>query len=378
MRIAQIAPLYESCPPQLYGGTERVVSWLTEELVKMGHDVTLFASGDSRTAARLVAGSRRALRLDPDVADPIAHHMVLMNKVMREADDFDVLHFHTEYLHFPTFSSGAHPIVTTMHGRQDLPDLAPVYREFAGTPLVSISDDQRRPVPNASWVRTIHHGLPADLLPYGRGDGGYLAFVGRVSPEKGLDRAIRIAREAGIPLKVAAKIDKADEAYFREVLTPLLQEPGMEFLGEINEAQKRDFLGRARALLFPIKWPEPFGLVMIEAMACGTPVLAFRHGSVPEVLEDGLTGAIVTTMEEAHAVLPAVLKLNRRAVRARFEERFSATRMAKDYVALYESLVRQPMALPSQEVIAASLGNPTEPRIELHAAAAMGAPKHTV
>ncbi|MGQ4273999.1 glycosyltransferase family 4 protein [Terrihabitans sp. B22-R8] len=360
MRIAQISPLCESCPPRLYGGTERVVSWLTEELVKMGHEVTLFASGDSRTAARLVPGSKRALRLD-DVQDFYAHHMVLMNRVLREADDFDVLHFHTDYLHFPTFANGIHPVVTTMHGRQDLPDLVPVYKEFAGTPLVSISDDQRRPVPFASWSRTIHHGLPLDLLPFGEGDGGYLAFIGRVSPEKRLDRAILIAREAGIPLRVAAKVDKADKAYYHDVIEPLLKEPGVEFIGEINDAQKKDFLGKARALLFPIDWPEPFGLVMIEAMACGTPVLAFNRGSVPEVMENGLTGYVVETLKEAHEQLPKLLQLDRRAVRKRFEQRFSARRMAEDYVALYESLLRKPISLPSHETIAERLAQQPAP-----------------
>jgi glycosyltransferase involved in cell wall biosynthesis len=355
MRIAQIAPLCESCPPQMYGGTERVVSWLTEELVKMGHEVTLFASGDSLTSARLVAGSKRALRLDENVQDFYAHHMVLMNKVLRHADEFDVLHFHTDYLHFPTFADGNHPIVTTMHGRQDLPDLAPVYREFAGTPLVSISDDQRTPVPFASWAKTIYHGLPKDLLPFGTGEGGYLAFVGRTSPEKGLDRAIEIARKAGIKLKIAAKVDKADKAYFHDVIEPLIDGGEIEFVGEINEVQKRDFLGNARALLFPIRWPEPFGLVMIEAMACGTPVLAFRCGSVPEVMENGLTGFIVDSMDEAHEAVPRLLALDRRAVRERFEQRFTSERMARDYVALYETLMHRP-ALPSRSRIEESLG----------------------
>jgi glycosyltransferase involved in cell wall biosynthesis len=339
MRIAQIAPLYESCPPRLYGGTERVVSYLTEELVRMGHDVTLFAAGDSRTKARLVPGCKRSLRLDPDITDPLAHHMVMMNRVRQRAASFDILHFHTDYLHYSTFASGPHPVVTTQHGRQDLPDLAAVYGEFRDVSLVSISDHQRTFLPEANWVRTIHHGLPPDLLPYGDGDGGYLAFIGRISPEKRLDRAILIAREAGLPLKVAAKVDRADRAYFHEVIEPLLDEPGVEFIGEIDEEQKREFLGRARALLFPIDWPEPFGLVMIEAMACGTPVLAFRCGSVPEVI-DAFTGVTVSTLEEAHDALPRVLALDRRAVRARFEQRFSVGRMAQDYLDLYEKLMR--------------------------------------
>ena len=284
------------------------------------------------------------MRLDSTVADPIAHHMIMLNRVLQEADEFDILHFHTDYLHYPTFASGAYPILTTVHGRQDLPDLAPLYREFAGTPLVSISDSQRKPLPRAHWVKTIHHGLPRDLLPFGEGDGGYLAFVGRVSPEKRLDRAIKIACEAGIPLKVAAKIDKADRAYFHEVVEPLLCD-GVEFVGEINEMQKRDFLGRARALLFPIDWPEPFGLVMIEAMACGTPVLAFNCGSVSEVLDTGISGVVVDTLEEALAALPQVLALDRRTVRAQFEKRFTAERMARDYADLYAQLTRPSLTL---------------------------------
>jgi glycosyltransferase involved in cell wall biosynthesis len=354
MRIAQIAPLYESCPPQLYGGTERVVSYLTEQLVRMGHDVTLFASGDSQTKARLVPGCKRALRLDPNVADPLAYHMIMMGRVLQEAGNFDILHFHTDYLHYPTFATGPHAILTTLHGRQDLPDLVPVYREFCDTPLVSISDDQRNPLPRAHWVKTIHHGLPKDLLPFGKGDGGYLAFIGRISPEKRLDRAIMIAREAGIPLKVAAKIDKADRVYFHDVIEPLLGEPGVEFIGEINEHQKRNFLGRARALLFPIDWPEPFGLVMIEAMACGTPVLAFNCGSVTEVIDNGLTGVVVDGMEEAYAALPGVLKLDRHVVRAEFEARFSSERMARDYVELYEKLTRPVVGVRKPEALVAS------------------------
>src|SRR5690606_14242119 len=279
-RIAQIAPLYESCPPQLYGGTERVVFYLTEELVRLGHDVTLFASGDSQTRARLVPGCKRALRFDPDVIDPLVHHMVMFSRLMRQASSFDILHFHTDYLHYAAFGVGLVPMVTTLHGRQDLADLAVLYDEFDRIPLVSISANQSTALPQANWLGTVHHGLPPDLLPYGEGGGGYLAFVGRISPEKRLDRAILIAQAAGLPLKVAAKIDRADRGYCHEVIEPLLSGPGVEFVGEIDEEQKRDFLGRARALLFPIDWPEPFGLVMIEAMACGTPVLAFRRGAV--------------------------------------------------------------------------------------------------
>lgn len=369
MRIAQIAPLYESCPPQLYGGTERVVSYLTEELVRLGHDVTLFASGDSQTKARLVAGCKRALRLDPSVRDPVAHHMVLMNRVMHEAGRFDILHFHTDYLHYPLVAALGHPVLTTLHGRQDLPDLAPLYAEFADTPRVSISDHQRLPLPHANWVKTIHHGLPQDLLPFGHGDGGYLAFVGRISPEKRLDYAIAIARQAGIPLMVAAKVDAGDKDYYHEVIQPLLGD-GVTFVGEINERQKKDFLGRARALLFPIDWPEPFGLVMIEAMACGTPVLAFDRGSVPEVIESGLSGIVVSTIQEAHARLPEALALNRRAVRSRFEARFTAERMARDYIDLYAEL-KKPGRAPRAKA-ASLVGNiPSDlyPSLEVDAAA---------
>jgi glycosyltransferase involved in cell wall biosynthesis len=366
MRIAQIAPLYESCPPQLYGGTERVVSYLTEELVRLGHEVTLFASGDSQTKAKLVPGCKRALRLDQSVTDPLAYHLIMMGRVLQQADTFDILHFHTDYLHYPTFSTGPHPIVTTLHGRQDLPDLIPVYREFCDTPLVSISDHQRRPLPRAHWVKTIHHGLPKDLLPLGKGEGEYLAFIGRISPEKRLDRAIEIACRAGIPLKVAAKVDKADKDYFHDVIEPMICD-GVEFIGEINEFQKRDFLGNARALLFPIDWPEPFGLVMIEAMACGTPVLAFNCGSVPEVIDNHVSGIVVDSMEDAHRALPDVLKLDRQRVRATFERRFSVERMAREYLELYENLTHPTVPLP-KPLVAIGAGE-LYPALDIAAAA---------
>jgi glycosyltransferase involved in cell wall biosynthesis len=340
VKIAQIAPLMESVPPKLYGGTERIVSYLTEELVRLGHDVTLFASEDSLTAGKLVPCVPRALRLDARVRDPIPHYMRMLDRVRRRAAEFDLLHFHIDQLHFPSFRQLARRTVTTLHGRQDLPDLLPLYADFSDMPLVSISNFQRRPVPAAHWVANIPHGLPLDLHRPGadRRD-GYLAFLGRMAPEKGPDRAIAIARAMGLPLKLAAKVDRVDEAYFRETIVPLLDSPGVEFIGEINEQQKTQFLGGARALLFPVDWPEPFGLVMIEAMACGTPVLAFRCGSVPEVVEDGITGAIVASVEEAIAALPRVLALDRQAVRQRFELRFSAVRMATDYLALYRSLL---------------------------------------
>jgi glycosyltransferase involved in cell wall biosynthesis len=342
MKIAQIAPLFESVPPQLYGGTERVVSYLTEELVKLGHQVTLFASADSMTSAELVAGVPRALRLDPNVRDPIPHFMLMLDQVRERADEFDILHFHIDYLHFPLFRSTSAQTLTTLHGRQDLRDHMEFYVRFADMPLVSISNAQRRPLAKANFVATVYHGLPLDLhKPTFRPRGGYLAFLGRISPEKGPEHAIRIARASGMPLKVAAKVDKVDEGYFREVVSPLLREPDVEFIGEINERAKSAFLGEAAALLFPIDWPEPFGLVMIEAMACGTPVIAFGSGSVPEIIDDGVTGRIVSSVEEAVPVIPEVIAMSRRAIRERFEERFSSTRMANDYIALYRSTLRE-------------------------------------
>jgi glycosyltransferase involved in cell wall biosynthesis len=349
MKIAQIAPLMESVPPRLYGGTERIVSYLTDELVGLGHEVTLFASADSITAAELVGCASMALRLDSNVRDPIPYYMLMLDRVRRLADEFDILHFHIDQFHFPLFRQIADRTVTTLHGRQDLPDLKPLYLGFSGMPLVSISNGQRRPVANANFAATIHHGIPTNLhTPVYNPRGGYVAFLGRISPEKRPDLAIRIARTLGIPLKIAAKVDKVDEGYFREKIAPLLSDPGVAFIGEINERSKTEFLGQALALLFPIDWPEPFGLVMIEAMACGTPVLAFRHGSVPEIIDQGVTGAIVDTVDEAVRMLPRVIALDRHAVRRRFEERFSATRMATDYVALYRSLLK-PLAISEHE-----------------------------
>jgi glycosyltransferase involved in cell wall biosynthesis len=342
MRIAQIAPLFESVPPRLYGGTERVVAYLTEELVRQGHQVTLFASEDSITSAELVPCTPRALRLDPDVRDALPHHMIMLDKVRERADEFDVLHFHIDYMHFPLFQSARGRTLTTLHGRQDLADHMPFYRRFSDMPLVSISNAQRAPLPGANFVGTVYHGLPAGLhTPRFDRHGGYLAFLGRISPEKRPDRAIAIARAAGLPLKIAAKVDKADEAYFRDVINPMLNGGGIEFIGEINDSAKGEFLGQAAGLLFPIDWPEPFGLVMIEAMACGTPVLAFRCGSVPEIVEDGLTGRIVSDVEEAVRAIPELLALDRKAIRARFEERFSAARMAADYVKIYQKMLRK-------------------------------------
>ena len=346
MKIAQVAPLMESVPPRLYGGTERIVSYLTEELVWMGHEVTLFASADSITSARLVGCVPTALRLDASFHDPIPYHLLMLDRVRDAAEDFDIIHFHIDQFHFPLFKPMANRTVTTLHGRQDIADLKPLYLGFHTMPLVSISDAQRGPVAKANFVATIHHGIPFDLYtPTFAPRGGYVAFLGRISPEKRPDRAIRIAQTLGIPLKIAAKVDRADEAYFREQIEPMLQMPGIEFIGEINERAKAKFLGDASALLFPVDWPEPFGLVMIEAMACGTPVLAFRCGSISEIIDNGVTGQIVSTEEEAIRKLPHLLSLDRRAVRRRFEQRFSAARMAKDYVQLYRSLIKRPLPL---------------------------------
>jgi glycosyltransferase involved in cell wall biosynthesis len=336
MKIAQIAPLMESVPPRLYGGTERVVSHLTEELVRLGHDVTLFASGDSITSAALVSCATVALRLDPNVIDSIPYYMLMLDRVRRQAAEFDILHFHIDYLHFPLFRYLAGRTVTTLHGRQDLPDIKPIFLGFDDMPLVSISHAQRTPVANANFAATIHHGLPLNLMqPNFEPRGGYLAFIGRISPEKRPDRAIAIARNLGIPLKIAAKVDRVDEAYFKEKIAPLIDGTDVQFIGEINELNKSAFLGEAMGLLFPIDWPEPFGLVMIEAMACGTPVLAFRCGSVPEIVDEGVSGMIVETIEEAIAAVPRLLAMDRRAVRKQFELRFSSARMASDYVHLY-------------------------------------------
>jgi glycosyltransferase involved in cell wall biosynthesis len=342
MKIAQIAPLAESVPPKLYGGTERVVSYLTEELVRLGHDVTLFASGDSETSARLIACAPRALRLDPAVKDPLVHLTLMLEQVRQHAHEFDILHFHVENVHLPLFRPMARKTVTTMHGRLDLADLVPLYREFSDMPLVSISKSQRQPLAFANWVGTVHHGLAREVCPFNPAPrGGYFAFLGRVSPEKGLERAIEIARRAKARLRIAAKIDRADQDYFNQRIVPLLSAPGIEFAGEMNEAQKPAFLGNATALLFPIDWPEPFGLAMIEAMSCGTPVIAWRNGSVPEVVDDGRTGLIVESIDEAVAALDRVTGLERLAVRERFEERFSAARMAQDYLAVYRALGRR-------------------------------------
>ena len=332
MRIAQVSPLYESVPPKLYGGTERVVSYLTEELVRQGHDVTLFASGDSVTSARLVSPCKKSLRLDTSCQDYISHHVLMLEQALKMQDEFDIIHFHIDYIHYPTVRRTSVPTVTTLHGRQDLPDLKALYEEFDDVPLISISDSQRRPIPHVNWQGTVYHGLSPSLYSFSRGPGKYLAFLGRISPEKRLDRAIEIARRAGMELRIAAKVDKADQAYFDREIKPHLNHRGVIFLGEIGEDQKEHFLSNALALLFPIDWPEPFGLVMIESFACGTPVIAYPQGSVPEVIDDGVTGFICEDIGQAVAAVQRSADFDRLSCRKRFEERFSSGRMAEDYL----------------------------------------------
>ena len=336
LRIAQVAPLHESVPPKLYGGTERVVSYLTEALVADGHDVTLFASGDSVTSAKLVPQTPRALRL-AGCADTVAPHLAMLEDVYRRRDEFDVVHFHVDYLHFPMTRRERVTHVTTLHGRLDLPEVLPLHRKFRGMPLVSISDAQRQPMPWASWQRTVHHGL-ADLYRLDRG-GDALAFLGRSSPDKGIVHAIEIARRAGMRLRIAAKVDAGDRDYHAREVAPLLSQAHVDFVGEIGEADKQAFLGRARALLFPIAWPEPFGMVMIEALACGTPVVAFPCGSVPEIVDDGVTGFACRDVDEAVEAVRRLGELRREACRAAFEHRFTAARMARDYVEVYRRLI---------------------------------------
>jgi glycosyltransferase involved in cell wall biosynthesis len=339
MRIAQIAPLMEAVPPKLYGGTERIVAYLTDELVAMGHEVTLFASGDSATTATLEAACPQALRLDPTVRDHIAPLIVMLENIARRASEFDVVHLHCDYLGYPALARAGVPFLATLHGRLDLPELKPLYQTFADVPVVSISDSQREPLPEARYIATVYHGLPDGLLRPGEGDGGYLAFLGRISPEKAPDRAIRIAARAGMKLKIAAKIDRVDRDYFAAEIEPLLAQPHVEFLGEIAEHEKSEFLGNAAGLLFPIVWREPFGLAMIEAMACGTPVIALRNGSVPEVIDEGITGFIVDDETAAASAAGQVYLLDRTLVRTVFEQRFSARRMAEDYIGLYQYLM---------------------------------------
>jgi len=342
MRIAQISPLFEAVPPKLYGGTERVVSSLTEELVAMGHDVTLFASGDSTTSARLAPMREQALRLDPSVKDWIAICTRMVELVYRRREEFGVLHFHLDYFPLSLFSRQAVPFLTTLHGRLDLPEFVDIYGTFPQAPFVSISNSQRAPIPQLNWLRTVLHGIPAGQLMPQPVKQDYLAFLGRIAPEKGIDRAIRIAGKAGLKLKVAAKIDNADKDYYDARIQPLIRKnPNVEFIGEINEAQKPDFLSGAHGLIFPIRWPEPFGLVMIEAMACGTPVVAFNCGSVPEVIDDGVTGFIVADIDAAVGAVSRLHTLDRGRVRATFDRRFTARRMAEDYAEVYERLAQK-------------------------------------
>lgn len=339
MRIAQVAPLYESVPPKLYGGTERVVSWLTEELVQLGHDVTLFASGDSMTTARLVPVCAESLRLSAGCVDQLAHHVVLLESVLREKDQFDLIHFHIDYLHFPLSRREKYAHVSTLHGRLDIPDLAPLYEIYRDMPVISISNAQRDPLPDLNWQGTVPHGLPEKSFKFYPKRGDYLAFLGRISPEKGLDRAIEIAKTVGIPLKIAAKIDKADQEYFESCVEPLLDGKDIEFIGELGFPAKNEFLGNAAALLFPIAWPEPFGLVMIEAMACGTPVIAYPFGSVPEVMEDRVSGYVVSDLKGAVEAVKNIGQIDRKKVRKHFQENFTADRMAKEYLKIYQRIL---------------------------------------
>jgi glycosyltransferase involved in cell wall biosynthesis len=338
MRIAQVAPLYESVPPKLYGGTERVVSYLTEEQVRQGHDVTLFASRDSVTRARLIPCAPQSLRLDSGSVDKLAHHILMLEEVVKRSDEFDIVHFHIDYLHFPLSRRSSVPQVTTLHGRLDIADLVPVHREFREMPVVSISNAQRKPLPWLNWQATIHHGLPPELYTFHPKPGQYLAFLGRISPEKGVDQAIGIAKRIGIKLKIAAKVDPVDREYFERVIRPLTDSSLVEYVGEIGDHEKDEFLGNAFALLLALNWPEPFGVVMIEALACGTPIVAFKRGSVPEIVEDGSTGFAVENADGAVAALRRVPGLNRSRCRKAFEDRFTAARMCVEYLSVYEQL----------------------------------------
>jgi glycosyltransferase involved in cell wall biosynthesis len=346
MKIAQVAPLAESVPPKLYGGTERVVSWLTENLVRRGHDVTLFASGDSETSAELAPVVPRALRCDPNVKDCQPYNLLLVDQVYQRAEEFDVIHFHIDMIHYPMFRALADRVITTLHGQLDFPDLNPFYRAFSEMPLVSISHAQRKPLPPVNWLATVYHGLPKNLYrSYARPRADYLAFVGRICPEKGIEDAIAIARRTGIPLKIGAKIDRADRAYFEARVARELDDPLIEYLGEVNDAEKNELLGNALAMLFPICWPEPFGLVMIEAAACGTPVIAYPCGSVPEIVEDGTTGFLVHNVDQAvHAVARAGM-FDRELIRRRFEQRFTVEQMTAKYLDVYSRLLDSRLAI---------------------------------
>jgi len=360
MKIAQIAPLHESVPPKTYGGTERVVHYLTEELVKRGHEVTLFASGDSETSAELRSIIPEALRLSSQRRDPVVWHLLQLNQVAKEAERFDILHFHTEFFHFPLWRHLRKPQLTTLHGRLDLPDLKPMFDEFRDMPVVSIANHQRGPLPMAHWVGTVYNGIPTDLYDFSATPDDYFAFLGRMSPEKGAEEAIQIALRAGVKLKMAAKVDPVDRDYFEQRIKPYLSQPLIEYIGEVDERGKNELLGGAKALLFPIAWPEPFGLVMIEAMACGTPVIAYRLGSVPEVMQDGVTGYIVDSLEQAVDAIAKIETIDRRGCRDYFERRFSAARMAEDYLNQYHRLIavslQEATSLPARGVARTRLG----------------------
>lgn len=349
MKIAQVAPLVESVPPKFYGGTERIVSYLTEELVKQGHEVTLFASGDSVTNARLEAIVPEALRLKED-SNPTSYHILMIEQVLKQASSFDIIHFHIDSLQFPNARRMKVPHVTTLHGRLDLHDFMVVLNEYRDLPMISISDDQRHPVPDINWQATVYNGIPSDLYTFHAEQGGYLAFLGRISPEKGVDHAIEIAKQVNMPLKIAAKVDKADESYFRMHVKPLLDHPLIEYVGEIDEEGKDEFLGNAYALMLPINWPEPFGLVLIEAMACGTPVIAYRRGAIPEIVENGVNGYIVAGIEDANVAVDKIKTIDRHACRKTFLERFSANNMAAHYVQIYENLIDSNTKGPSNNL----------------------------
>lgn len=363
MKIAQIAPLFESVPPKAYGGTERIVSYLTEELVKQGHEVTLFASGDSKTSAKLVSHVEESLRTNIGVQDTLAHQIAQLQDVAEHAHEFDLLHFHTDYLHFPTSATLEKPNLTTLHGRLDIPDLVYVYHKFKKQPLISISNAQRKLMPvDVNWLGTVYHGIPTDLYRKGEENGDYLAFVGRISPEKRPDRAISIAKEAGMKIKIAAKIDKEDKTYYETMISKLMEQPHVEFLGEIGEEKKGELIGNAKALLFPIDWPEPFGITMIEAMACGTPVIAYNHGSVPEIISDNENGFIVEGSEGALHALEKIHLIDRQGIREIFEQKFSAKVMASNYVEMFERLLHQAKsiyAMPGQNKLVRSFATKT-------------------
>jgi glycosyltransferase involved in cell wall biosynthesis len=366
MRIAQVAPLFESVPPTLYGGTERVVSWLTEELVRQGHDVTLFASGDSETSAQLVPACPRALWRDPDCRETLPQHVGLVELVARQAHRFDVIHFHLDYIHFPTVGRLPCPTVTTLHCRLHPHDQQPFFEAFPHVPLVSISDDQRKPIPNANWVATVYHGMPRDLHTYRDEPGSYLAFLGRLSPEKGIESAVEIARRSGMPLRVAAKIYPEERPYYESVVEPMFRaSPSVDFVGEVGGLAKDEFIGNAHALLFPIAWDEPFGLVMIEAMACGTPVVAYRRGSVPEIVEHETTGFIVDDVNSAVNAVARVRWLSRRDCRRAFERRFDDARMTRGYVEVYCNVAADASAHPRRFVAGTKVRRPARPASSL-------------